>query len=1106
MNSDSDSDNDFSIDGHNADIHSDGEGDHEARFNAACREIKDAKRVFIETEVDHFFSHYPGDICQFASSKGNLLHALVNVVTHNEIKPQNIECLVRRLVENFPGLLNSPNEEGYNPVFMAIKASHYELVDYMVTACAAMKREALHEQSLNNALSDKMKDGKTCLHLAIEKDLNAETIKALVENASDKGLTMQDDDGKTPMHHATQFKRCTDAGVELINLFLERDLHTIQNKNTSGKTFLDVFDANDASVYSQLQATTTSGIKKYNDWLQKRLPSAENNKIEYQAAPRISTDRYGRDYEDNQLDSREKERQLKKLEETGNLKKLATMTRSAAIRESGDRNRDTSRDRSSRPNAQDGWIEHSTAGGISAPEVAPNTAIKRRGTARGESVQGKEKNKSATKSSQKKPAAAEYMPVLTKNSTNVLLNLKIHYMRTRSTEMATSFLYGINTQDVQISFDYDSLPRRLLWNEFLKRFGTKPDHGRLSFDNVLQYVTLPRVSVDIKGRLADMEREAEEESGVRYIGALGRKDTKYFLDWLFDKGVRHIISLSVEDSGRSGEKVHSDQVIQESLERLIVEHLDWQKMDLDPETILRVGCKTVLQDGSYSISENSRINVLPASHHIRQLSLRWSGSNAVLRAWSEPEGLVLLPKLQKIKLFKPSPSKDYDSPQWIHKIVYQFQRRLNTNRKAIRDQAVATSNDHSIWSDMEFGDVEVITVNSDNEEENVSTTNAALPFTTPSSIKDVNPHRWLDSTARFANEMGPFWQRTIKDFLASRSNLGTTERVEDDVIIALVDDGVDMFDTSLSDRVLEGKSFDYHDGKVRPSFASAEGHGTVMANMILRMCPMAKVYPIRLKTHPNANGKRNIDAYYAAQAIQAALNKKATIISMSWTLPMAKNQNKSKSPLYDVLQKAVDKNVLMFCSAPDDGKFTELDYPSGPWRDRFFRIGAAAADGTVFQWTPDVDITYVLPGVEVIVDHSFQATERFNKRAKDFKFETGSSVATALAAGLAAMVIYCVKASILSIKTANQNKGSTVGITIADDAAKMIANPDSMKRAFARLGEVTKVNFIQVWEKLDHISDTLEVLNGKELKPEERLKYLKDFIEFGCDLASAIKA
>lgn len=79
-------------------------------------------------------------------------------------------------------------------------------------------------------------------------------------------------------------------------------------------------------------------------------------------------------------------------------------------------------------------------------------------------------------------------------------------------------------------------------------------------------------------------------------------------------------------------------------------------------------------------------------------------------------------------------------------------------------------------------------------------------------------------------------------------------------------------------------------------------------------------------------------------------------------------------------------------------------------------------------------------------------------------------------------------------------------ITLANNDANMIANPEAMKRVFARLGRVTNANFIQTWEKLDHVSDTLEVLNGRELKPDESLKYLKQFIDFGCDLASSIRA
>jgi hypothetical protein len=168
---------------------------------------------------------------------------------------------------------------------------------------------------------------------------------------------------------------------------------------------------------------------------------------------------------------------------------------------------------------------------------------------------------------------------------------------------------------------------------------------------VLQYVTFPYVEVRQKGRKADMERAAEEKSGIRQLGALGRKDLKFFLQWLFDKGVRHIINLTVEDSNEIVGKVHSDQAIQESLEKFVIEELDWRKADMDPETILHVSSKA--GEKVSDVAEGHTEPELVPDRRLRKLHLKWSGSNAVLRAWSEPEGLPLLPQLQIIYLVKP---------------------------------------------------------------------------------------------------------------------------------------------------------------------------------------------------------------------------------------------------------------------------------------------------------------------------------------------------------------------------------------------------------------------------------------------------------------------
>lgn len=200
-----------------------------------------------------------------------------------------------------------------------------------------------------------------------------------------------------------------------------------------------------------------------------------------------------------------------------------------------------------------------------------------------------------------------------------------------------------------------------------------------------------------------------------------------------------------------------------------------------------------------------------------------------------------------------------------------------------------------------------------------------------------------------------------------------------------------------------------------------------------------------------------------------------------------------------VLEKAVKKNTLMFCSSPDEGKFTKHDYPSGPWPEKFFRIGAARADGTVFNWTNEAGTTFVLPGVDVVKE------QMKSDRVSKVQYETGSSVATALAAGLAAMIIYCIKASILAVKTANQSKGPVAGVAIVEDAAKKIVKHDAMKQAFSNLGTPTKNGFIQVWEGLDEMTRLLE--KSRDPSNEDDRQNLTDkFAKFAQKLMSVNQA
>ncbi|KAJ8131774.1 hypothetical protein O1611_g1849 [Lasiodiplodia mahajangana] len=1025
----------------------------EERFKTAIAWIKNKGKFTKESDVDDFF-HKFGDVVGQSSGKdaGNLLHALIEIVKHTDaIKPEHVEPLIRRLVKKHPELLIYVNQHGYNPIFMAIKESvaikkHADqLLKYMISECVDNIHQATYSESLNAALSMQVKsqNNESCLHVALQSKLLPDTTAMLIQNASEEALSAQDTSMKTPMHYAIAFSKCTKRRVKLISLFIARDLESIQRKLPLAKTFLDLTDNKGSSVYLEHLKSRTAYTTGKNNSVVNQLPSTMGTKEDQADTSMPGEDLILEDSKPEADTTYATHGALTEPMDDGDKKDSGSDSDSGGeIAEPESLGHEKRTDDSVNGNGDPGVREPNAGNAVEQEETISNIRVKRsNNTGHPSSIAGK------PPSSGKATDNAEMLAEFIKNSDEVLVRLKLHYMRTRSTEMAIFFLYGPNLDDIQISFDYDRLPRQILWHQFVSRFGANTECG-LKFDRVLQYATFPCVEVRLKGRLADLERHSGLRSGITQLGDLGRKDMKYFFDWLYEKGVRHIIKLSVEDSG---EKVHSDQAIQESIGRFIVEQLDWQKTDMDPETVLHVSSKV---EKEAATDKNPRNTEIAPDRQLKQLELRWSGSNAILRAWSEPEGLTMLPQLQRIYLFKPPSSKTYESPKWIDEKVKQFEGRLNANRAKLKselrsnlqakleaglrgklrgklEEELEAKLEDGLKSELknelkasreyarlgqEYNNVDVIALDEGTYDKPKINSHNMPRLTTPTITKSITSHRWLDSTVRFAGEMRPFWQNTLDDFLRSGQNLDSLKGVADDVVVALIDDGVDAFDTALDDQV---------------------------------------------STSP--------------QAIQAALDKKATIISMSWALPVSEPKAKTNGRLRDALQKAVDKKVLMFCSAPDEGKFSQLKFPRGPWRNEFFCIGAARADGTIYNLTHEDTITYAMPGVDVIKDQ-FGSTDSLDEtpslkgvtiRVNDFQYETGSSVATALAAGLAAMIIYCIKASILAMNTANQTTNAPMGVTIPNDGAELIAHPDPMKLAFDNLGEVTTHKFIQVWEELD---------------------------------------
>jgi hypothetical protein len=235
----------------------------------------------------------------------------------------------------------------------------------------------------------------------------------------------------------------------------------------------------------------------------------------------------------------------------------------------------------------------------------------------------------------------------------------------------------------------------------------------------------------------------------------------------------------------------------------------------------------------------------------------------------------------------------FDTTPWIATNLEEFRVRLNRNSNANANRAIDIASskdlDNIESSSQPNSDTKISTPQPERKidvrqrqgkkgaEVSVSTTGAAKAS---GRLNLMTEHEWIKCMEGFAACMSDLWTKTDK---TSRSKLGQNptegspitsvdERTKNDleslvkpVVVALIDDGVDSCDPAFAGRAIEGVTFDYEDRAVGQYYISGKGHGTEMARMICKVCPMASIYSIRLKMHSSPDKETStIDAISAA--------------------------------------------------------------------------------------------------------------------------------------------------------------------------------------------------------------------------------------------------
>ncbi|KAH8169371.1 subtilase family protein [Sarocladium implicatum] len=960
---------------------------------------------------------------------------------------------VKKVVSRCPNMLSCLDNSQRTPLYQALTSSTPKIVRTIVERLTADSEKTKSKTlPLTRALRVKCDSSRkeNCLHAAMRLQgsgkavsISLRTLPKLCDAADEATISAPDSDGKTPVHYAIDYQHCSEEQFDIVVQLLEKCGNKRAN-SSSRADHVHVLDRyivrgeTELSLYQYHKQTRADYIER-EDSVRPKKPKPSN-------ATEKTSSRRSEKKRDGKVSQSTEEVKHSEAIQSAHARPAERQKDERAGSEKKNPNRQPVRPPTTAPGNSRRAEDHKAHGAKEEQSQHQHKSLKQGGHRAVEEPKVEDAKDSgpplanmrlprsntgsvAVAPSQTKPKAPEETKQQRINRRNLWSDriqdvLKVKIMRYRSHDEITKFLYGKNTRNVQIYFDYRGQAPPVDQTTF------KDSFAGIEFESVLKYVAFPCV-------------EVTDWKQPRSTG--GRSDMVFFFDWLRKKKVKRILRVIVNDSHEDG-RSHSDEAIEKCLVGMEVEELEWQKENLDPETICRIDGilpadeELELQQtgersrpGDYRNDENrdgvtaegqgehDKSKLLArhgkATGTLRQLHLWWGGDNAVLRGWSDPEGLRLLPQLKSIHLISRKGTLESDAR--TQRNIAMFKHRMSGKQANVATQTstpkpvpevssnVASddeeaesqpegSNRHPNLTDLATRHIQVLDMVAHHGG------SKSNPFSHEPTSSSKPSNRWIKSTEDFAKRVKFVWDELVGENGSNES--------PHDIVVALIDDGVDLKHQDLFQRVLPGRTFAADGEMVRPWYQSEKGHGTVMARAICHVCPMVKIYPIRLNTTGSV-WHTAIDANSAIEAIEAAVDKKVDIISISWTVQVPTGEMKDR--FKKAIERAIEAKILIFTSSADSGNFDDKYWPSGYSTEAFIRVGAAKPEGTPADMIGDLDkLDFILPGVDVSLGSSDDQTSQLVME----RSETGSSIATALGAGLAAMLLYCTSIAVITGK------------------------------------------------------------------------------------------
>ncbi|KAI0520750.1 hypothetical protein F5B22DRAFT_598226 [Xylaria bambusicola] len=201
--------------------------------------------------------------------------------------------------------------------------------------------------------------------------------------------------------------------------------------------------------------------------------------------------------------------------------------------------------------------------------------------------------------------------------------------------------------------------------------------------------------------------------------------------------------------------------------------------------------------------------------------------------------------------------------------------------------------------------------------------------------------------------------------------------------------------TDLAELIEDGKSYvNTGDDEEQMWWHASEPHGTQMARLICSIDPRCKLYVVKVAETRSSGIAANV----VAQAIEWAIDKKVDIISISLVV-FANTEDMIKQ-----IEKARRKDIVVLVSTADTGLATtptSTDKPDN--NEDLFTIVACDKWGNLLPFSQKSGYRFRFVG------HNVQVGQiPFLKSEESV---TGSSAATAIAAGAASLILACYRIS-----------------------------------------------------------------------------------------------